>query len=81
MRNKTNYMTPRQELEADALALERIIDLFTRLYNEELESDAQSEDTLQYLKARLSALVEAWSVLNSKLNKLPSIKDVRLIKK
>lgn len=79
MRNKTNYMTPRQELEADALALERMISLLTRLYNKEANCDYTSQDTLQYLKARLNSLVYKWAVLDSKLKTLPPIIDVRIL--
>lgn len=72
-----SVLTPRESLEGDAAALERLIEHLTALFNEAIEKDPEkaSEHT-RYIKQRLSERVDEWAALHQQICSLPSIVDL-----
>lgn len=77
MSETKSFMTPRQALEADKLALERILDTMSAIYVKELESQNPSESLNEYLKGRVNYLYDEWFKIHSLLSSMPPIIDVR----
>lgn len=72
-----SILTPRENLEGDAAALERLIEHLTTLYNEAIAQDPEkaSEHT-RYLFERLTARADEWLLLHQRISSLPPVIDL-----
>ena len=76
-KSPVSVLTPRESLEVDAAALERLIEHLTALYNEAIEGDPEkaSEHT-RYLWERLTARAAEWLLLYQRISSLPPVIDL-----
>ena len=74
---RRSILTPRESLESDAAALERLIEHLTALYNEAIAEDPEkaSEHT-RYLWERLTARADEWLLLHQRISSLPPVMDL-----
>jgi hypothetical protein len=74
---RVSVLTPRESLEGDAAALERLIEHLTALYNEAIERDPEKAgEHTRYLFERLTARADEWLLLHQRISALPPVIDL-----